>query len=106
MKNVQATFKTQKVIRIAYELKHAESKLHVVILADNGLTKRFKIDTMESEILQANVDKGAYPTTVVAETGELSRLAWRRLLSLQHLRARPCRPTGSMPAACRALWTP
>lgn len=39
-----------------------------------GLRKAFRLPTTPAEILQANVDKEALPTRVVAETGAMARL--------------------------------
>lgn len=38
-----------------------------------GLIKRYRVDCMDAEILQANVDRDAFPTCVVAQASELNR---------------------------------
>lgn len=42
-----------------------------------GMVKRYQLDVVEAEMLQAEVDKDAMPTCVVAEAGELNRYASR-----------------------------
>lgn len=39
------------------------------------MVKRYQLDAVEAEMLQAEVDKDAMPTCVVAEAGELNRCA-------------------------------
>lgn len=42
-------------------------------LGTAGMLKRYQLDLLEAEMLQAEVDKEAMPTCVVAEAGELNR---------------------------------
>ncbi|GIL92701.1 hypothetical protein Vretifemale_20210 [Volvox reticuliferus] len=45
-----------------------------------GLIKRYAFDCLDGEVLQATVDRDAYPTVVIAEASELEKL----LSSFQH----------------------
>lgn len=38
-----------------------------------GLVKQYRLESMQSDILDANLDREAFPITVVAEAGELGR---------------------------------
>ena len=44
-----------------------------------GLEKRYTLNCLESEIMQASVDKDSLPTYLLAEASELSRWAYTKL---------------------------
>lgn len=41
-----------------------------------GLVKRYRLESLQSDILDANLDREAFPITVVAEAAELGRYYW------------------------------
>lgn len=41
--------------------------------APPGLSKRYRLDVVDADILHASVDRGGFPTSVVAEAAELNR---------------------------------
>ncbi|GAB4818714.1 hypothetical protein N2152v2_005760 [Parachlorella kessleri] len=71
---VQAGILMKRVHKIVFELTTVDSRAVVTLHCDNGLLKSYKIPSMDAEILQATVDKEAFPTCVVAESGAMSKL--------------------------------
>ncbi|KIY94161.1 hypothetical protein MNEG_13803 [Monoraphidium neglectum] len=50
-----------------------DARMSVSLECDNGLTKRYRLDALEADILHASVDKDAFPTSAVAEAAELNK---------------------------------
>ncbi|KAI3432588.1 hypothetical protein D9Q98_004136 [Chlorella vulgaris] len=74
MKHVLSVFRTQKVSKILFDLNTASCKATITLHCENGLVKSFKLPTMDSEILQATVDKQQFAVRLTAETAAISRL--------------------------------
>ena len=69
VKNVLATFRSQRVARMEFALDARAARLSTTLRCEGGLTKRYGADTSVAEILQAEILRDAMPTTVVAEAG-------------------------------------
>jgi len=74
IKSVLAVFRAQKIRSMDVELNTQDTSMNFTLICGNGLRKTYMVQCLETEILQASVDKDQYPVTVVAETGELNRL--------------------------------
>ncbi len=68
-----------------------------------GLTKSYKLPTMDSEILQATVDKQQFAVRLAAETAAFSRLL-ARWASLGRVGLGGFRRYSRRQQACRGLW--
>ncbi|GLI67952.1 hypothetical protein VaNZ11_012284 [Volvox africanus] len=79
-KNALAIFRSQKISQVDFSLDNAAAQLRATVHTDEGLIKRYAFDCLDGEVLQATVDRDAYPTVVVAEASELEKL----LSSFQH----------------------
>ncbi|GIL92700.1 hypothetical protein Vretifemale_20210 [Volvox reticuliferus] len=100
-KNAIAIFRSQKISQIEFTLDNAAARLRATVHTDEGmalafasraivsdffrnnligLIKRYAFDCLDGEVLQATVDRDAYPTVVIAEASELEKL----LSSFQH----------------------
>lgn len=66
--------RTQRLSKLVFELRAAESRAVVTLFCENGLRKMFGLPVLEAEILQATVDKDSFPTCVIAEHSPLSKL--------------------------------
>ncbi|KAI7844934.1 hypothetical protein COHA_001581 [Chlorella ohadii] len=74
MKHVLSVFRTQRVEKILFDLSTVTCKATITLHCENGLTKSYKLPTMDSEILQATVDKQQFAVRLAAETAAFSRL--------------------------------
>ncbi|KAL6755095.1 Rad9-domain-containing protein [Haematococcus lacustris] len=74
LKHVLATFRTKAIARYEIQLDTARSQTLVCVQTDIGLSKRYRIECLQADILQATVDVDSFPTKLVAEVGELGRL--------------------------------
>ncbi|PRW61626.1 Cell cycle checkpoint control RAD9A [Chlorella sorokiniana] len=74
MKHVLSVFRTQRVDKILFDLSTVTCKATITLHCENGLTKSYKLPTMDSEILQATVDKQQFAVRITAETAAFSRL--------------------------------
>ncbi|GIL57565.1 hypothetical protein Vafri_12774 [Volvox africanus] len=79
-KNALAILRSQKISQIDFSLDNAAARLRATVHTDEGLIRRYAFDCLDGEVLQATVDRDAYPTVVVAEASELEKL----LSSFQH----------------------
>ena len=72
LKQVLATFRTPRCETYEWDLSltDASSYLSIKILAENHMIKSYHLDCLDSEILNATVDKEAYSTCVICE-GEI-----------------------------------
>ncbi|GFH12340.1 cell cycle checkpoint control RAD9A [Haematococcus lacustris] len=73
LKHVLATFRTKAIARYEIQLDTARSQTLVCVQTDIGLSKRYRIECLQADILQATVDVDSFPTKLVAEVGELGR---------------------------------
>jgi len=73
-KSLLTVFRSQRIKSLAVELKVADTAMTFTLECGNGLQKTFMVQCMDTEILQASVDKDQFPVTVVAETGEMNKL--------------------------------
>eukprot|EP00884_Botryococcus_braunii_P012178 jgi/Botrbrau1/20961/Bobra.0135s0079.1 len=74
MKQALAIFRTQKVAKLEISIAQDAARLTATVFSENGLVKEYTIPCMESEILQAAVDRASLPTCVVAAARELNKL--------------------------------
>ncbi|KAG1675440.1 hypothetical protein FOA52_001738 [Chlamydomonas sp. UWO 241] len=74
LKHVLATFRTHKINRMTLDMDADQSMLTVTVVGENKITKTYHLECMNSEILNATVDKDSCPTQVIAEAGELNKL--------------------------------
>ncbi|KXZ55702.1 hypothetical protein GPECTOR_2g1252 [Gonium pectorale] len=76
-----AIFRSVKISQIDFVLDDAAAKLQATVYTEpEGLIKRYSFNCLDGEVLQATVDRDAYPTVVIAEASELEKL----LSSFQH----------------------
>ena len=76
LKQILATFRTPRCASYEWDLQMTDSSSHlsIKVVAENHMMKSYRLDCLDSEILNANVDKESYATSVIAEAGELNRL--------------------------------
>ena len=74
VKHLQAASRGAKISWLAFELEVGGSHLRVNVNCESGLQKSYAIPTLETEILQATVDAGAYPVKMSADAAEMGRL--------------------------------
>ncbi|KAK9829514.1 hypothetical protein WJX72_006295 [[Myrmecia] bisecta] len=74
MKQMLSVFRTQRITWLTCELSTTDNRFTAVLSTENGLQKEYRIPCMDSEILQAAVDKEAFPTCVIAGAAELNKL--------------------------------
>ncbi|KAL4452547.1 hypothetical protein ABPG75_008209 [Micractinium tetrahymenae] len=74
MKHVLSVFRTQRVAKILFDLSTTDCRATVTLHCENGLVKSYKLPTMDSEILQATVDKQQFAVRLSAEAPAISRL--------------------------------
>lgn len=74
IKHVLAALRSARPARVTLELAPAAAELRVVVAADSGLLKTFRLAATDATILQASVDGGALPAGFTAAPGELGTL--------------------------------
>ncbi|EFN51476.1 hypothetical protein CHLNCDRAFT_140230 [Chlorella variabilis] len=74
IKHVLSVFRTQRVNNILFDLDTALCKATITLHCENGLVKSYRLPTMDSEILQATVDKQQFAVRLTAETPAIARL--------------------------------
>ena len=72
VKHLLAASQGPKISRLAFEAGGAH--LRVNVDCESGLQKSYAIPTLETEVLQATVDAGAYPVKMSADAAEMGRL--------------------------------
>ncbi|KAK9836039.1 hypothetical protein WJX81_008024 [Elliptochloris bilobata] len=74
IKHMLALFRTQRIFKLGVHLDTESSKLVATLLSESGLEKQYQVPCMEARILQANLERDAFPTCVIAAASELNRL--------------------------------
>ena len=74
VKHLLAASRGPKISRLAFELEAGGAHLRVNVDCESGLQKSYAIPTLETEVLQATVDAGAYPVKMSADAAEMGRL--------------------------------
>ena len=74
VKHLLAASQGPKISRLAFELEAGGAHLRVNVDCESGLQKSYAIPTLETEVLQATVDAGAYPVKMSADAAEMGRL--------------------------------
>ncbi|GAX84589.1 hypothetical protein CEUSTIGMA_g12010.t1 [Chlamydomonas eustigma] len=74
LKSILATFRTVKIQTMTMSMDTIDNTLHVAVLAENGINKKYQIDCLDSTSFSVLFEKDSYSTRVVAEASELNKL--------------------------------
>jgi len=73
-KSLAAALKTHRICRAVFEVFPRTSKMVVFLDCENGLQKKFELNLIDSEPLQAEVNFDMFPVRILVESGEMARL--------------------------------